>query len=128
MMTNSLTCQFGNNMHTKDLIKKMRSWVSDFTNTTPANLDPQDSGSTFEEDAFQYLQEAILKLEAVQKEGHLKCSTLDLFAWLVELSEIRKAVIPSDTRNDLRKAIDQLAGLIKEANEPRRVSGPISRP
>ncbi len=99
--------------------------MSDFTNTTPANLDPQDSGSNFEEDAYQYIQEAILKLEAVQKEGHLKVSALDLYAWLVELSEIRKAVLPSDTRNDLRKAIDQLAGLIKETNETHHDMGAV---
>jgi hypothetical protein len=100
----------------KQLIKDLRKWCADWENTVPRNLGVYDSGSEFETDAYRLITDAVMALKNIENQGKLDIDTLDLYAWLVELDQVRRAVLPSDTRNDLRKAIDQCAGLIKEKN------------
>jgi len=101
----------------KQLIKDLRKWCADWENTVPRNLGVYDSGSEFETDAYRLITDAVMALKNIENHGKLDIDTLDLYAWMVELDQVRRAVLPSDTRNDLRKAIDQCAEFIKEKND-----------
>lgn len=50
-------------MTKQKLIQQLHGWIKDFEDTTPSNLMAGDSGSTFEEDAYQLMQEAVVALE-----------------------------------------------------------------
>ena len=95
----------------KPLLKDINKWRKDYMATQPNNL--QIDYDTFEGSAYELLGSAAVLLKDVEVHGKIDVDSLDLYAWLVELSEVRKAIMPTDTRNDLRKAINQCAGLIQ---------------
>jgi len=96
------------------MLKDINKWRKDFQATQPKNL--QIDYDTFEGSAYEMLGSASVLLKDFVVHGKIDTEALDLYAWLVELSEVRKAVLPTDTRSDLRKAIDQLSDLIHKRN------------
>ena len=100
----------------KQLIKDMRKWCADWENTVPRNLGVYDSGSEFETDAYRLITDAVIALRDIENQGKLNVDTLDLYAWLVELKQIREVTASVRDNQKLQTAIKETAGLIKEQN------------
>ena len=95
----------------KPLLKDIGKWRKDFQATQPGNL--QIDYDTFEGSAYELLGSASVLIKDVTIHGKLDIAVDDLYGWLVELDQVRRAVIANDTRNELRKAIDQCAGIMQ---------------
>ena len=100
----------------KQLIKDMRKWCADWENTAPRNLGVYDSGSEFETDAYRLITDAVTALKDIENHSKLNVDTLDLYAWLVELKQIREVMASVRDNQKLQTAIKETAGLIKEQN------------
>ena len=100
----------------KQLIKDMRKWCADWENTAPRNLGVYDSGSEFETDAYRLITDAVIALKDIENHGKLSVDTLDLYAWLVELKQIREVTASVRDNQKLQTAIKETTGLIKEQN------------